>query len=184
MSRSRQELNDATGVDLALREEAEQLARQLFGKNSKKCKSFTDRLMDIYAQAQDKDFLLIHSPGGWGNTQITRCLQWERSIVEGISATLERMGYSWVLVQHLRSGRGLWAGIHDMRAQARFFAVKAEILATEVRFLLRHLSNLKIIMIAISQGAAFNNAVMQHLDGHESEKIIRNRMRPEVWLVQ
>lgn len=174
MNQSRQGLHNATeqlevaDEDLALREEANHLARQLFGNNNRKCRSFTDRLMDIYTQAQDKDFLLIHSPGGWGNTYIERCLAWERSIVDGVSTTLEQKGYSWLLVQHFRSGSGVWAYIHDMRAQARFFAVKAEILATELRFLSRHLSNLKVILVGISQGAAFNNAVMQHLTELES----------------
>lgn len=174
MKQSKQDLRndtghlEAVGVAPALREEAGGLARQLFGGNTKKCAGFTDRLLDIYARVQGKDFLIVHSPGGWGNSYIERCLLWERSIVEGISAALGKMGYSWLLVQHFRSGTGLreWTG--DMRAQARFFKVKAEILATELRFLCRHLENLRVILVGISQGAAFNNAVMQHLNGLET----------------
>ncbi len=174
MKQSKQGLHNATGqlemtgVDLVLKEEAGHLARQLFGNNIKKCVDFTDRLLDIYTRAQGKDFLLIHSPGGWGNTYIKRCLPWERSVVEGVSTTLEQMGYSWLLVQHFRSGSGLCEWVRDMRAQARFFKVKAEILAAELRFLGSHLNNLKVILVGISQGAAFNNAVMQHLGGLET----------------
>jgi hypothetical protein len=159
---------EAVGVAPALREEAGGLARQLFGGNTKKCTDFTDRLLDIYARAQGKNFLIVHSPGGWGNTYIKRCLPWERSIVNGVGATLGKMGYSRLLVQHFRSGTGLWEWTRDMRAQSRFFKVKAEILAAELRFLSRHLDNLRVILVGISQGAAFNNAVMQHLKGLET----------------
>lgn len=150
---------------LALEEEAQHLAHQLFGNEAEKCEGFTNRLLDICGRAQGKDFLLIHNPGGWGTTNLEHCLQWERSIVTGISTTLERLGYTWLSIQHFRTGSGWQERIWDIKEQFRFFVSKAKIMAAEVKFLTRHTNNLKIILIGISQGAVFGNAVMQCMPG-------------------
>ncbi len=152
-----------TDVDLDLQKEAQHLAHQLLGNATEKYDGFTNRLLDICRKAKGKDFLLIHNPGGWGTTNLEHCLQWERSIVTGISATLERMGYTWLLIQHFRTKSGWRERIRDIKEQSRFFASKAKIMASEVEFLTHHINNLKVILIGISQGAVFDNAVMQCL---------------------
>jgi len=150
-------------VDLTLREEACHLSQQLFGNNLDKGMKFTNKLVDICTRAQNKNFLLIHNPGGWGTASLEHCLQWERSIVDGINTTLERLGYTRLLIQYLRTENG-WRGyIRDIKEQFRFFASKSRIMAAEVEFLTRHIDNLKVILIGVSQGAGFSNAVMQHL---------------------
>ena len=151
----------------ALREEADRLAAQLYKGDTRKRASFTSGLLDICARVQDKDFLLIHNPGGFGGTPIDELLQWERSVVEGISSTIERLGYKSLLTQHLRSGKGWWAHMQDTKDQACFFfkgkSYKVKVLVAELKFIIRHLQTLTIIMIGASQGAAFSNAVMRQL---------------------
>ncbi len=153
--------------DVVLQEEANQLARQLFGNNTKKCASFTSRLLDVCARAKGKDLLLIHNPGGWGGTPLKDLLEWERSIVEGVGATIEQLGYSWLLIQYFRGGNSWWAHIGDMREQAGFFlrgvSPKARVLAAELKFIAQHVNKLRVILIGASQGAAFSNAVMRQL---------------------
>ena len=155
--------------DVALQEEARHLAQQLFGNETKKHAGFTNRLLDICARAQGKDFLLIHNPGGWGSAHLEHCLKWERSIVEGIRDTIERLEYSWLLIQYLRSGNSWWAHIWDIKEQARFFltgkSFKAEVMAAELKFITQHINNLKVILMGVSQGAAFSNAAMRQLGG-------------------
>ncbi|MFC2017106.1 hypothetical protein ACFLUD_01670 [Chloroflexota bacterium] len=155
--------------DIALQAEARHLAQQFFGDETKKCAGFTNRLLDICARAQGKDFLLIHSPGGWGSTRLEHLLQWERSIVDGVGATMERLGYSWLLTQYLRGGNSWWAHMRAVKKEARFFlkgeSSKAGIMAAELTFITQHINNLKVILIGVSQGAAFGNAVMRQLDG-------------------
>ncbi len=90
----------------ALTKEASRLAEQLFDNDVKKCASFSNRLLDICTRAQGKDFLIIHNPGGWGTTPLEHLLQWERSIVEGVSATIEGLGYSWLQMQYFRTDNG------------------------------------------------------------------------------
>ncbi|MFC1847534.1 hypothetical protein ACFLW5_01810, partial [Chloroflexota bacterium] len=114
---------------------------------------------------QGKDFLLIHNPGGWGTTHLENLLQWERSIVEGVSATIDKMGYTQLSMQYFRSNSG-WREIwRDIQEQYRFFAFKAKIMVAELRFITQHVNNLRVIMIGVSQGAAFSNAVAQGLGG-------------------
>ena len=154
-------------VDLALQEEARHLAQQLFGNKIKKCTDFANELSDICTGAQSKDFLLIHNPGGWGSTHLEDCLKWERSVVEGVSASIKQLGYTWLPTQHLRSGSSWWAHLKELKDEARFFlegkSSKTVELAAKLRFVTQHISNLKVILIGASQGAAFSNAVMKQI---------------------
>lgn len=147
--------------NLTVQEEAEHLAQQFFGNDTKRRARYTNRILDLYTNSQDKDFLLIHNPGGWGTQPLERTLQWERSIVEGVNATIKSLGYTCLLRQYFRTGRGWRELLWDFREQARFFVFKAKIMAAELRFITQNFSNLRVILIGVSQGAAFSNAVMQ-----------------------
>jgi hypothetical protein len=153
--------------ELTLQTEANQLAQQLFGNHNKKCKRFARRLLDMCTKAQDKDFLLIHNPGGWGSTPLEYCLEWERSIVEGVKSTIERLGYSAFVTQHFRGGRSWWAHLWDLREQLRFFfkgrSTRTTVLTAELEFITRHLDSLQVILVGASQGAAFGNTVMRQM---------------------
>ncbi len=146
-------------------EEANQRAKELFGDDRKKCAAFSQQVQDIYLGAEGKDFLLIHNPGGWGTTHLENLLQWERSIVEGVSATIDKLGCTQFLMQYFRSGRGWREIIADVREQYRFFQVKARIMAAVLDLITRHLDSIRVVIIGVSQGAAFTNAVTQYLDG-------------------
>ncbi len=150
-----------------IKEEVEYLASQFFSDDMAKHASFTSRLLDIYINARDKDFLLIHNPGGWGTTPLERTLQWERSIVEGVHATIDRLGYTSLLRQYFRTGQGIRERIMDFREQTRFFLNKAKLMSAELKFITEHLKNLRVIVIGVSQGAAFSNAVMQNTGENE-----------------
>ena len=150
---------------MTLNEEANHLAEQLFGDDIKKRADFASSLMDICSRASDKEFLLIHNPGGWGSTDWEGLLQWERSIVEGVSATMGKLGYECSSTQYFRTNHGWQSEMGDIREQTRFFSTKARIMAAELEFVTRHFDTLQVIMIGVSQGAAFGNAVAQNLNG-------------------
>ncbi|MFC2021249.1 hypothetical protein ACFLU1_05670 [Chloroflexota bacterium] len=152
---------------LTLEEEARGLAEQLFDTDIQKRVGFTGRLLDICAGVQDKDILLIHNPGGWGTTHMENLLQWERSIVEGVSDTIKKLGFTCFLMQYFRTDSGWQAIAGDIKEQYRFFTSKAKIMAAELSFITGHFDTLQIVMIGVSQGAAFSNAVSQYLDGHD-----------------
>jgi len=94
-------------------------------------------------------------------------LLWERSVVEGIANTIDQLGYSRVLTQYFRSGSSWWRHMREVLKEARFFfsgkCAMAGVMATELRFITEHNTNLKVILIGASQGAAFSNLVMHQL---------------------
>lgn len=55
--------------------------------------------------------------------------------------------------------------MRDVKEEACFFlkgkSSKAKIMAAELKFIAQHINNLKVILIGVSQGAAFGNAVMR-----------------------
>ncbi len=154
-------------MDLTLQAEAGKLAQQLFGNALGKCANFTSELLEVCAGARGKDILLVHNPGGFGSTPLEQLLKWERSIVEGVNATIEGLGYNWLLTQYFRAGANWWAHMRNMKEQVRFFFIgesyKARLMAAELKFIVQHINNLKIILVGASQGAAFSNVVMRQL---------------------
>ncbi|OGN94925.1 MAG: hypothetical protein A2Z75_03775 [Chloroflexi bacterium RBG_13_50_10] len=156
---------EMTSSALTLRKEAYSLAQQLFG-NDEAGIEFADLVLDICGKVKDKDFLIVHNPGGWGHARLDQCLEWERSIVYGVKAVIGEMGHSLFLTQYFRSGRGWREQMRDLREQFRFFASKAAVMAACLRFITTHVSNVKVILVGVSQGAAFGSAVMQQLGGN------------------
>ena len=163
MDEGKNNMVEISDVDLALREEARYLGEQLFGSRLERIDNFTNRLLNISTRARGKDFLLVHNSGGWGSAGMDHCLQWERSLVTGVSATIEKLEYTSLLIHYLRTGRGWREKIRDVKEQFQFFAFKARLMAAELRFLTQHNNSLKVLLIGVSQGAAFSNAVMRDL---------------------
>jgi hypothetical protein len=157
-------LNNMTSANLTLREEANNLAQQLFG-NKEAGADFANQVLDVCTRARGKDFLIVHNPGGWGHARLDQCLEWERSIVDGIKGVMEEMGYSFLLTQYFRSGRGWREQMCDLGEQFRFFVPKAGVMASWLRFIITHVSGIKVILVGISQGAAFSSSVMRQLGG-------------------
>ena len=149
--------------DSTLQAEARYLAQQFFAKEPRRSAEFTASLLDIYNKAQGKDFLVIHNPGGLGNKNLAHCFQWERSVVDGVCTTMGKLGHTWVLIQHFRTSRIWRERIRYIKELFRLSAIKANILAAELNFILQHIDTLKVILVGVSQGAAFGNLVMQHL---------------------
>jgi len=158
-------------IGVAVQDEAGRVATELFGRRSGARAEFMRCLLDTYEKAQDKDFLVIHNPGGWGSSRLDRCLDWERSIVEGVKTTIDRLGYSSALTQYFRTGDSLLAHFLDAKEQVRIFLngkySKAVVLAEQLKFITRHIDRVNVVMVGVSQGAGFSNAVMRQLgEGH------------------
>lgn len=156
-----------TSMKSELQVEIERLAERLLGRENGKRADFIGRVTETYNRAIGKEFLVIHNPGGWGNTLLELCLDWERSIVTGVTGTMDELGLTWALTQHFRSGNSFWHHMRDLGKEARFFfkskSRQAEIMAEELRLLIRSLPELRVVLVGASQGAAFGNAVMREL---------------------
>lgn len=158
------------GDRTSLEREIADLSRQSHGNRRKKRHELTAWLRNAYRQAEGKQFLIIHNPGGWGNAPLEQLLYWERSVVDGVGETMDRLGHSFALVQHFRSGLGYARIFMEIRKEAIFFfhgrSHAAKTLAAGLKLLNRHLPNLTFLLVGASQGAAFGNAVMRELDGN------------------
>jgi hypothetical protein len=157
--------------EIALKQDISNVARQLYGARSGAGTRFTKRLFELCKQVDDKDVLVIHNPGGWGSSRLDRCLEWERSIVEGVKTTVEKLGYSPFITQYFRSGDSVWAHLRDSKDQfnsfLRGYYSHANVLSAELKLINRQFDNLNVVMVGVSQGAGFTNAVMRQLDGND-----------------
>ena len=150
-------------ITMNLKHEAYTFTRDIF-KGRKQADEFVGRLVEVCSQAEGKDFLIVHNPGGWGRARMETCLEWEKGLVNGIASVIGEMGYSFLITQYFRSGFGCKEEAIDLLEQLRFFSDKAGKMAAWLKFIIRHTDNLTIILMGVSQGAAFGNAVMQRLD--------------------
>ncbi len=160
------------GDEASLEREIVELSRRSHGSRRKKRVEFAAWLRDAYRAADDKQFLVIHNPGGWGNARLEQLLDWERSVVDGVGDTMDELGHSWAIVQHFRSGSSYWRHFMEIRKETIFFFTgrshAARALAAGLKLLNRHLPELTFLLVGASQGAAFGNAVMRELDGDSS----------------
>jgi hypothetical protein len=149
----------------------EDLAGRLLGGNRRKREQFADQIAAMHRAGIGKDFIIIHSPGGWGNTSWEGLLAWEMSIVTGVTSTLDKLGYSSITVQYLRSGKRRWAHLLDIARDIGFFMTgespRASVLAEGLRLLEEYLPGARLILVGASQGAAFNNATVKALNNGE-----------------
>lgn len=156
--------SEMSSVARALKQDAYRLAGELF-PNAEAGRHFAERLLDVCASAEGKDFLVVHNPGGWGYARLEECLEWERSIIAGVTNVIKEMSYSVLLTQYFRSGRGWREQMRDLRQQFSFFSSKAKTMAAWLKFIIEHTKISKVVLIGISQGAAFGSSVMRQLGG-------------------
>ena len=159
---------DMASDEAVLQGEIDHLAWEFLASDDRRRTQFVSWLQNTLSQARGKEFLLIHNPGGWGNAVLKDCLDWERSIVTGVTSTMDELKRTWALVQYFRSGNSFWRHMREIRKETLFFfkgeSLQAKILAAALGFLTGHLRDLKVILIGASQGAAFSNAVMREMD--------------------
>ena len=86
--------------------------------------------------------------------------------MNGVKAAMEQMGYNVLLTQYFRSGTGWREQMRDLKEQFQFFAFKASVMATWLKFIMAHAETIKVVLVGVSQGAAFSSAVMWQLGGH------------------
>jgi hypothetical protein len=142
--------------------DAKSVAGSFYAHDGIKSADMEHQLIGTYLAAEDKDFLVIFNPGGWGWDPITDIPGWE-SIVNGIKGTLGGLGYSAMGMDYKRTRHG-FAGVADefevlIGAQDE----KDEELAARVGFLTSHLPGLHVILTGESNGAAVADEAMRLL---------------------
>lgn len=155
------------GSGLSLEDEARLVGRQLFSRSARKQAQFVEKVLEVCRKVEGKDILVIHNPGGWGGTPLDELQDWEKSVIHGVCGVLERSGYAYALVQHIRGGRSQMAHLHSTGEQMYFLLTGrwgiADEMAAELCIYARRFPNLKILLIGASQGAAFANVAVSRV---------------------
>jgi len=131
-------LSDFSAVPQSVVEDAVDLSTELFGDCQEKCNDFVSQLLAIYSEAKDKDFVIVFNPGGWGYKSVETVPGWY-SILTGIESELAGLGYTSLLLEHLRTDGGLLGCLDELVERITGYWTKAKDLAYRLKFLTEHI---------------------------------------------
>jgi len=154
----------AADIPEVVREHAANLASQFVDANSVYWEPFVDSLLEVYAQARDKDCLLVFNSGGQGQEEIGP--EWG-SILEGVREELRNQGYDDLLVIYERTADGFSNFMKELRETAQSYHEKAQPLAAATDFFTEHIEDIEVIMLGESAGAMLANEAMALLPAND-----------------
>lgn len=143
---------DLSAVPESVSGDAARLAAQMFGRDGKKSARFVDELLATHVRAQDKDVVVLFSPGGWGHGPMDTQRPWG-SILNGMESQLSDSGIDFAILTYQRSVNSLYGCFEEMTEILRGYQSKARIMASRVQFLTEHNPNLKVVIVGESTGA-------------------------------
>ncbi len=163
---------DLSQVPQSVVSDAAELAREMFGSSQDKYESFANQLLAAYAEAEDKDFVVVFNSGGWGWNILDRTPGWQ-SILDGIESELDDLGYQSLLLNYRRTSETTWGCVKEFFEATIDYPSKSRDLAKRVQFLTTHIPGLKVIITGESNGTVVADATMG---------ILRNN--PKVYSIQ
>ncbi|MFC1931872.1 hypothetical protein ACFLXJ_06715 [Chloroflexota bacterium] len=163
---------DVVALPESVVEDAQELSAELFGEYQEKYDDFSSQLLAAYAEARDKDFVVIFNSGGWGWNFLESSPGWH-SICTGIELELRNLGYDSLVLDYRRTEANLRGIIDEGVEMITNYPSKAETLARRVEFLTKHVPNLKVIVAGESDGTVISGTVMDIL-----------RDNPQVYSIQ
>jgi len=154
-----------SAVPHSVAEDATRLATELFGDCQEECDDFISQLLAMYAQAKDKDFVVIFNSGGWGWNLLETSLGW-RSIFTGIESELASSGYTSLSLDYQRTVESLRGRLNELAEGMVGYPSKAKFLAGRVEFLTKHNPGLRVILTGESNGTVICDKVMNILENN------------------
>ena len=170
---------DLSAVPQSVTEDATELATELFGDCQEKCDDFASQLLAVYSEAQGKDFIMLFNPGGWGWSLLTDISPGWWSILTGIESELDSLGYTSLLLNHLRTPETLVGCLNEPVEMMTLYPSKAEDLASRVEFVTSHIPDLRVIMIGECNGTVICDSVMDILQ--DNPQVYSIQMGPPFW---
>lgn len=165
-------------IPQSVAEDATRLATELYGNYREKCNDFVSQLLVIYSEAETKDFVVIFNSGGWGYKPIEHYPGgW--SILAGIESKLNNLGYTSLLLMHLRTVES-WRGcLNELLGKITSYSSKAEDLVGRVEFLTNHIPDLKVIIAGESTGTVICDRAMNILQ--DNPRVYSIQVGPPFW---
>jgi hypothetical protein len=145
-----------------IQQQAWQLASQVVGNSKSAQEQFVNQLLDVYDKAKNCDVLILCAPGGWGKIPMESDKQ-AQTWLAGMESTLTKMGYNYCQVDDIRTEKGLWGYVVELKEQLSHYPYKAKETAAEIDFLTRNISGLKVIITGQSNGAGLAGEVIGRL---------------------
>ncbi len=155
-------VSDPSAVPQSVVEAAAGLAEELFGGYQEKGDNFVNQLLAIYAEAKDKDVVIIFNPGGWGWSLAEASPDW-RSILDGIKSELDGEGYTSLLLNYRRTSETLRGLLDEAAEIANSYPLKAKDLAARIEFLTDNIPDLRVIIAGESNGTVISDSAMSML---------------------
>ena len=169
---------DLSAVPESVVEDATVMAMELFGDYQEKYSDFTNQLLATYAEAEDKDFVVIFNSGGWGWNVPDRSPGW-KSIITGIESELDSLGYDSLLLNYRRTDENLRGVVDEFVEVLTVCPSKAKNLACRVEFLTAHIPDLKVIVAGESNGTVISDSVMNILQ--DNPQVYSIQTGPPFW---
>ncbi len=169
---------DLSAIPQSVVEDASRLARELLGTSGDKYHQFIRQLLVNYMEAKDKDFVVVFNPGGWGWNFPDGSTGW-RSILDGIQAELDSLGYQAVVLNYRRTSDTVWGVIKEFIEAAARYPSKARELACRVEFLTSHCPGLKVIVAGESNGTVVSDGAMRIL--RDNPQVYSIQTGPPFW---
>jgi hypothetical protein len=156
-------LTDYSSVPPDVADDANALAQELLDEPQVQA-DFVAQQLSLYVAAQDKDFILVFSSGGWGWSLLEESPGWW-GIFAGIKAELESLGYSVLELGYLRTTPTVTAQLDEFWELLVGYPSKAEVLTARIKFLTDHLPDVRIILAGESTAAVIiDNAMVALAD--------------------
>lgn len=156
---------DQSTIPQSVIDDATALGKTLFGEYQEKANAFVRQTLAIYAEAKDKDFVILFNSGGWGWSPLEKTEGWG-SIFTGIESELDYMGYQALLLDYNRTEESWRGRLDEATEMANYYPRKARYLASKVAFLTRHVPELKVIITGESNGTVISDRVMTLLENN------------------
>ena len=114
------------------------------------------QIQRILGIAKDKDIIIIFNSGGWGYTPLKEAKDLAH-IVKGVEKTLNNWKYSTIVVPYNRTRDSLVGEITGLKELLRSFKNSSRDLADKIESIVNHFPDKDIIVVGLSNGAAFAN---------------------------
>lgn len=158
---------DSSAVPQSVFDDAAKLAKQQYGDSRQQHDIFMNQLLATYTQADDKDFVILFNPGGWGGTLATNSDDW-LSIIGGIQSELDEYGYESIALNYQRTVNSLQGRLNEIMEMFTGYSSKAADLACRVKFLTSHNPDLRVILTGESTGSIIVDNTMRLLRGNKN----------------
>jgi len=150
---------DYSSLPPSVVEDATRLAREIVGNSQDKSQDLVAQLLATYRAAKESDVVIIFNSGGWGWNQLEKTPGWN-SIVGGVRAKLDSLGYSSMVLNYQRTSRGLLGCLRELVAMVNRYPERARELAGRVEFLTDHIPDLRVIIAGESTGVVISDSTM------------------------